>query len=63
MIGQWFARHESRPWHLVESVVTDDVVTRCGRRMDIGRKPSVWNPVGTEPDPETQCQQCRRGAG
>ena len=35
-IGQW-VRRETRKhvtkWHLVESVVADDAVTRCGRRM------------------------------
>lgn len=31
-IGQWVKR-EGQKWHLVESVVADDAVTRCGRRL------------------------------
>jgi hypothetical protein len=32
-IGQWI-RRRGQKWHLAESVVAGDVVTRCGRRMD-----------------------------
>jgi hypothetical protein len=34
-IGQWIRRRGrlSHVWHFVESIVADDVVTRCGRRM------------------------------
>jgi len=32
-IGDWI-RREGRPiWHLVESVIADDAVAACGRRM------------------------------
>ena len=31
-IGQW-VRRPGRKWHLVESVVADDAVTHCGRRL------------------------------
>ena len=31
-IGNW-VRRTGRKWHLVESIVADDVITRCGRRM------------------------------
>lgn len=32
-IGTWVRRTGGK-WHLVESVVAEDAVTRCGRRMD-----------------------------
>jgi hypothetical protein len=32
-IGDWIRRRGGK-WHLVESVVADDAITRCGRRMD-----------------------------
>ncbi len=32
VIGQWVKRNEGK-WHLVESVVSDDAITRCGRRL------------------------------
>ena len=31
-IGQW-VRRPGQKWHLVESVVADDAVTHCGRRL------------------------------
>jgi hypothetical protein len=34
-VGQWVKR--GRKWHLVESIVAGDVITRCGRRMADGR--------------------------
>ncbi len=33
-IGNWVKRPPGGKWHLVESVVAEDAVTRCGRRMD-----------------------------
>jgi hypothetical protein len=32
-IGNWIRRTRGK-WHLVESVVAEDAITRCGRRMD-----------------------------
>jgi hypothetical protein len=32
-IGQWVKRQRLTVAHLVESVVADDAVVRCGRRM------------------------------
>jgi hypothetical protein len=32
-IGNWIQRKRGK-WHLVESVVAEDAITRCGRRMD-----------------------------
>lgn len=35
-IGSWVRRARLHKWHLVESVIAGDAVTRCGRRMDRG---------------------------
>jgi hypothetical protein len=32
-IGDWVAREKRGKAHLVESIVSGDVVTRCGRRL------------------------------
>ncbi len=35
-IGEWAKRANARPegkWHLIESIIADSVITRCGRRM------------------------------
>ena len=32
-IGNWVRRATGR-WHLVESVIADAAITRCGRRME-----------------------------
>jgi hypothetical protein len=46
-IGQWIRRDTGRAkWHLVESIVADDAITRCGRRME-ARTRSV-PPLGLE---------------
>lgn len=43
-IGDW-VRRVDRPskWHLVESVVEGDAITRCGRRMRDHREFEVSN--------------------
>ena len=34
-IGDWVRRDNgSTKWHYVESVVADDAITHCGRRLD-----------------------------
>lgn len=34
-IGNWVRREKSgAKWHLVESVIDDEAITRCGRRME-----------------------------
>jgi hypothetical protein len=33
VIGDWIVRQKLRIPHFVESIVSGDVVTRCGRRM------------------------------
>jgi hypothetical protein len=32
-IGDWVIRERRRHAHLVESVIADDAITRCGRRL------------------------------
>ena len=32
-IGDWIARRSSHTAHLVESIISGDAITRCGRRM------------------------------
>ena len=33
-IGNWVRRGPAFKWHLVESTIAGDAVTKCGRRMD-----------------------------
>lgn len=32
-IGQWVRSARSSKWHVVESVIADEPITRCGRRL------------------------------
>jgi hypothetical protein len=32
-IGTWVKREQRETWHLVESLVAHDAITKCGRRM------------------------------
>lgn len=64
-IGNWVRRRRGR-WHLVESVVAEDAVTRCGRRMD-RETPSGGELQVSEVMPLTRmigqpqnCRQCNR---
>lgn len=54
-IGQWLARHRrGSKRHLIESEITDRLVTRCGRqlRLDIGGR-------GLHPfEDHEKCEQC-----
>lgn len=54
-------RDEAPKWHLVESVVADAAVTRCGRRMEpvTGRGDvlEVLAP-GVEPARHERCLRC-----
>lgn len=61
-IGNWI-RRPRRKWHLVESIVADDAVTRCGRRMDY-QSESLTKLEVSEVEPLTrmigQPQNCKR---
>ncbi len=54
-IGQWVVRlRRGRAAHLVESLVSDDAVTRCGRRM------APVNPDGPLVDAPYGFKKCLR---
>ena len=62
-IGGLVARHRSGArWHAVESVIADDAITRCGRRMADTRPgegyPLVTDDSGIRPGGLTACRQC-----
>jgi hypothetical protein len=57
-IGNWVYRwHKGRVTkdHLIESLVADDIITRCGRRMS----DEDWFVVVGDWDRVTRCQQCQ----
>lgn len=58
-IGSWVQRKPGQKYHLVESVVTGDVITRCGRRLadpfaETSPYPPLTRAIG-------QPQLCRAG--
>lgn len=55
-IGQWATTPRSTRWHLIESEVADDVITRCGRRLH----PSEVKPIRTHDTPDLLCRYCNR---
>jgi len=61
-IGQFIRRYDRDRWHLVESIVAGDAITRCGRRMEA--KTRSVPPVGLEvsdavPSPDAVlCKNC-----
>lgn len=45
-IGVWVRRERwGKKWHLVESVIADDAITRCGRRLTNEKGPLEISPV------------------
>lgn len=57
-VGQWVRRSEpGRKWHLVESVVADDAVTRCGRRLTDRADLPALEMGDAKPDVGV-CKQC-----
>ena len=64
-IGNWVKRGSGR-WHLVESVIADAAITRCGRRME-PTTPRGGALEVSEVEPLTraigQPQNCKRCAG
>ena len=64
-IGQWVRRADGK-WHLVESVVANDAVTHCGRRLrdraDLGAFETSDNMPLTRMIGQPQlCKQCDHG--
>jgi len=63
-IGNWVHRRSSSTkgkWHLVESVVVGDAITRCGKRMkdETGLQVAMTKPQIREIDPGRQI--CKAG--
>lgn len=54
-IGYWCHRPRNTRWHLVESEIGLDAVTRCGRRL---RDPE-FRQIRTHDTPEALCFYCR----
>ena len=52
----WWAKRKG-PWHLVESEVTNRIVTRCGRQL---RLETTKGPLVFEVTPSGEgCEQCQ----
>ena len=74
-IGDWIRRarqasgkNYTGKWHLVESIIEGDAITRCGRRMDRETLTggtldvSVFTPITRKPGQPQLCHQgCDRG--
>jgi hypothetical protein len=68
VIGRWVkrARRPDAKWHLVESVIEDAAITRCGRRMEpASRKEgllevSVVEPLTRAIGQPQNCKRCSR---
>jgi hypothetical protein len=55
-IGDWVNR-PGAPAHLVESLIADRVVTRCGRQM---RRQGAGGPLGRASEGRYHCFHCAR---
>lgn len=60
-IGDW-VRRPGRKWHLIESVIARDAITKCGRRMDAYNSDGKLEYFPTEPLTRMigQPQNCKR---
>lgn len=56
VIGDWVARPRSAA-HLVESLIADRAVTKCGRQM---RRSSVWGALAVVSAGHYHCFHCAR---
>ena len=60
-IGGWVKRAGTK-WHLIESIVSDDAITRCGRRMrpnpDNEREFSDVEPLTRMIGQPQNCKRC-----
>lgn len=55
-VGSWVKNEPGQKWHIVESLVAGDAVTRCGRRLaDPFAETADVEPLTTD-----QFQLCRR---
>ncbi len=62
-IGNWVRRNGK--WHLVESVIADAAITRCGRRMEPTASRGALEVSEVEPLTRAigQRQNCKRCSG
>lgn len=63
VIGNWVRRHGRGKWHVVESVVAGDAITKCGRRMaprpgGVGLDVSEVEPLTRMIDQPQNCKRC-----
>jgi hypothetical protein len=58
-IGTWARREQRYTWHLVESLVANDAVTRCGRRLR--DEPNRRGALIFSDAPGAKCKVCDRG--
>lgn len=60
-IGTWVRRKPRQKWHLIESVIANDAVTRCGRRLeDPFADTSEVEPLTRMIGQPQLCQACQR---
>lgn len=59
-IGDWVSRYG--PWHYVDSVVAERVVSRCGKEMNLQmpKRRTLQRSVIAPPSLAEQCQSCKR---
>lgn len=58
-IGTWVKReYRIYPWHLVESFIAEDAITRCGRRMR--NEPNSRGALVFTDGPGAKCKVCSR---
>lgn len=55
-IGTWVRRERRQFWHLVESLVANDAITRCGRRMP--DEPNSRGVLVFSDAPGAKCKVC-----
>lgn len=63
-IGDWVSRPGDRDrWHYVDSVVAEDVMTKCGKRMSVEHHDGQLissPPFARTPIPADACRTCQR---
>jgi hypothetical protein len=57
-IGQWVRRARRMVWHRIESVIADDAITSCGRRMS--DEPTARGGLLYARDALVRCRMCHR---
>lgn len=69
VVGNWVRRTKSRPWHMAQSVLISEVLTKCGKFMSgynkKGQKLEARMPseAGSTVKPSDMCQVCFPDAG